>query len=317
MYRGAPVLSPSAILHPDSSSADFGIYGIEQNDRYLDLNSIEPSLLYPATAQQQNFIYGICKSSNSYVTDSTNQIQQNRCPRRMVRRKRTKRDPNEPKKPVSAYALFFRDTQSVIKGRSPSASFGEVSKIVASMWDSLDNTAKNLYKQRTEIAKRDYLKNLAVYRAQQISQSEAGNCGPVDEHSAMHSNLPNLATDANCQKQPSQKLEEYRKMTLASLMASPPSGALLSYYSPKLNAFKVGKSAKLLRGSSFDSVPLIIECVGLACGLIACVAMHCLLKRIYESDDDGPTIHHLIHDKIYNSQLLQFLQRQERHNVQV
>lgn len=47
-------------------------------------------------------------------------------------------------RPVSAYALFFRDTQAAIKGKNPNASFGEVSKIVASMWDSLDADHKNV-----------------------------------------------------------------------------------------------------------------------------------------------------------------------------
>ena len=47
-------------------------------------------------------------------------------------------------RPVSAYALFFRDTQAAIKGQSPNASFGEVSKIVAQMWDGLDPEHKNV-----------------------------------------------------------------------------------------------------------------------------------------------------------------------------
>lgn len=47
-------------------------------------------------------------------------------------------------RPVSAYALFFRDTQAAIKGQNPQASFGEVSKIVASMWDSLPTDHKNV-----------------------------------------------------------------------------------------------------------------------------------------------------------------------------
>ena len=45
---------------------------------------------------------------------------------------------------MSAYALFFRDTQLAIKGDNPGASFGEVSKIVASMWDGLDPTQKEV-----------------------------------------------------------------------------------------------------------------------------------------------------------------------------
>ncbi len=60
---------------------------------------------------------------------------------------RKKKDPNEPQKPVSAYALFFRDTQAAIKGQNPNASFGEVSKIVASMWDSLAEEQKQVGKQ--------------------------------------------------------------------------------------------------------------------------------------------------------------------------
>ncbi|XP_037314154.2 TOX high mobility group box family member 4-B isoform X2 [Pungitius pungitius] len=81
-----------------------------------------------------------------------------------------KKDPNEPQKPVSAYALFFRDTQAAIKGQNPNASFGEVSKIVASMWDSLAEEQKQVYKRKTEAAKREYLKVLAAYRENQLTQ---------------------------------------------------------------------------------------------------------------------------------------------------
>ncbi|KAL1140518.1 hypothetical protein AAG570_000448, partial [Ranatra chinensis] len=87
-----------------------------------------------------------------------------------AQKKKKKRDPNEPQKPVSAYALFFRDTQAAIKGQNPNASFGEVSKIVASMWDTLDADHKNVYKKKTEAAKKDYLKALAAYRASLVSK---------------------------------------------------------------------------------------------------------------------------------------------------
>ncbi|XP_018306246.1 TOX high mobility group box family member 3 isoform X1 [Mycetomoellerius zeteki] len=90
-------------------------------------------------------------------------------------KKKKKRDPNEPQKPVSAYALFFRDTQAVIKGKHPNASFGEVSKIVASMWDALDIEHKNYYKKKTEAAKKEYLKALAAYRASLVSKGAGEN----------------------------------------------------------------------------------------------------------------------------------------------
>uniref|UniRef100_A0A8C4R0J4 HMG box domain-containing protein n=1 Tax=Eptatretus burgeri TaxID=7764 RepID=A0A8C4R0J4_EPTBU len=86
-------------------------------------------------------------------------------------KKKKKKDPNEPQKPVSAYALFFRDTQAAIKGQNPNATFGEVSKIVASMWDGLAEEQKQAYKRRTEAAKKEYLKALAAYRASLVSKS--------------------------------------------------------------------------------------------------------------------------------------------------
>ncbi|KAL6118368.1 tox4 [Pungitius sinensis] len=83
---------------------------------------------------------------------------------------RKAKDPNEPQKPVSAYALFFRDTQAAIKGQNPNATFGEVSKIVASMWDSLGEEQKQVYKRKNEAAKKEYLRALAEYRAGHSSQ---------------------------------------------------------------------------------------------------------------------------------------------------
>ena len=91
-----------------------------------------------------------------------------------VSKRRKKRDPNEPQKPVSAYALFFRDTQASIKMRNPNANFGEVSKIVAATWDGLDPDSKAAYKKRTEMAKKEYLRALAAYRANMVSK--VGKC---------------------------------------------------------------------------------------------------------------------------------------------
>ena len=65
-------------------------------------------------------------------------------PKPKPQKKKKKKDPKEPQKPVSAYALFFRDTQAAIKGQNPNATFGDVSKIVASMWDSLGEEQKQV-----------------------------------------------------------------------------------------------------------------------------------------------------------------------------
>ena len=54
--------------------------------------------------------------------------------------------------------------------RNPAASFGEVSKHVAALWDAMDPDAKGAYKRRTEQAKKEYLRQLAAYRATLVSK---------------------------------------------------------------------------------------------------------------------------------------------------
>lgn len=103
-------------------------------------------------------------------------------------KKKKKKDPNEPQKPVSAYALFFRDTQAAIKGQNPNATFGEVSKIVASMWDGLGEEQKQVYKKKTEAAKKEYLKQLAAYRASLVSKSYNE---PIDTKTSQASQIMN------------------------------------------------------------------------------------------------------------------------------
>ncbi|KAL9898301.1 uncharacterized protein ACN427_006502 [Glossina fuscipes fuscipes] len=82
-------------------------------------------------------------------------------------------DPNEPTKPVSAYSMFFRDTVNVIKHENPGCTFGELSRIVASMWDVLDPIHKNAYNKRNEMARHGYVKQMAIYRRQILEQQEA------------------------------------------------------------------------------------------------------------------------------------------------
>ena len=111
-----------------------------------------------------------------------------------VSKRKKKRDPNEPQKPVSAYALFFRDSQASIKVANPNAAFGDVSKIVASLWDALDPEAKANYKKRTENAKKEYLKKLAAYRASLVSRG-GGDIGygisPYGGYGAPHDGMKN------------------------------------------------------------------------------------------------------------------------------
>lgn len=84
---------------------------------------------------------------------------------KQVKPLKIRKDKKGPKKPLSAYAFFYRDTQMAIKSQNPQATFGEISKIVASMWDRLDGELKEDYNKRAEENKKEYIKQLAEYCA--------------------------------------------------------------------------------------------------------------------------------------------------------
>ncbi|XP_047493092.1 TOX high mobility group box family member 3-like isoform X3 [Penaeus chinensis] len=147
---------------------------------------------------------------------------------KVSKKSKKKRDPNEPQKPVSAYALFFRDTQAAIKGSNPNASFGEVSKIVASMWDSLDADHKNVYKKKTEAAKKEYLKALAAYRASLVSKGGEGDgvygAPGYGQFAPGFGYPPTTSAPGHPQIQSSTQMSPLAKKSplLSSLMADPP-----------------------------------------------------------------------------------------------
>ncbi|KAH8239024.1 hypothetical protein KR032_000011 [Drosophila birchii] len=90
----------------------------------------------------------------------------------MIPQQQTQAPAQAPPKPLAPFALFFRDTVTAIKQQNPSCSLEQMQVIVQTMWDSLDETQKNVYSQRHEQEKRDYVRLIRDYR-QQLSESEA------------------------------------------------------------------------------------------------------------------------------------------------
>jgi len=68
-----------------------------------------------------------------------------------------------PNNPLSPYAFFFKETQTSIKQQQPDANFESVSKIVETMWQSLDETAKEKYKKMNEADKERYFREKEAY----------------------------------------------------------------------------------------------------------------------------------------------------------
>jgi len=93
---------------------------------------------------------------------------------------RKKKDPNAPAGPSSAYTFFFRATQATIKTQNPGAKFGDISKIVASMWEALGDNEKVHYKQLNEEDKIRHKREMEAYKAGTFVKSNKLNDSTED-----------------------------------------------------------------------------------------------------------------------------------------
>ena len=82
-----------------------------------------------------------------------------------AKKPRKKKDPNAPAGVTSAYTWFFRATQATIKEKNPGAKFGDISKIVASMWEALGDNEKTQYKKQNEEDKIRHKREMEAYNA--------------------------------------------------------------------------------------------------------------------------------------------------------
>ena len=78
------------------------------------------------------------------------------------------KDPNAPKKPLSAYFLFSQEERLKVKAEFPDYSITEVAKELGRRWATIDPTVKQSYEQRYQVRK--------IIGSSYVS---VNNCSPV------------------------------------------------------------------------------------------------------------------------------------------
>jgi len=81
------------------------------------------------------------------------------------RNKRKKKDPNAPKRPLSAFFLFCHDERPGVKAIHPSYSVGEVAKDLGERWNKVTPDVKAKYEAKAAIDKTRYEKDMALYKS--------------------------------------------------------------------------------------------------------------------------------------------------------
>lgn len=78
--------------------------------------------------------------------------------------KKTKKDPDAPKKAQSAYMLFCNEQRPVVKEENPTATFGEMGKLLGARWKELSEDDKAPYSQKAEQDKQRYAQENTAYK---------------------------------------------------------------------------------------------------------------------------------------------------------
>merc|ERR1712241_1654028 len=76
------------------------------------------------------------------------------------------KDPNAPKKPLSAYFLFSQDERLKVKAEYPDYSITEVAKELGRRWASIDPAVKSQYEERYQGSRKQYEQAMTAYKPQ-------------------------------------------------------------------------------------------------------------------------------------------------------
>lgn len=74
------------------------------------------------------------------------------------------KDPNAPKRPLSAFFIFSQDERPKIKSQNASLSVAEVAKVIGEKWRSAPEDIKRRYEKAAKEAKERYEKDLQEYK---------------------------------------------------------------------------------------------------------------------------------------------------------
>lgn len=93
-------------------------------------------------------------------------VQANRAPAGGKANQKAMKDPNAPKKPLSAYFLFSQEERLKVKAEYPDYSITEVAKELGRRWATIDPTLKQSYEQRYQESRRQYEQAMQAYKPQ-------------------------------------------------------------------------------------------------------------------------------------------------------
>ncbi|KAJ1344690.1 hypothetical protein BSLG_000213 [Batrachochytrium salamandrivorans] len=79
-------------------------------------------------------------------------------------KKKARKDPDAPKRPLSAFMIFSKENRPRIREENPEASFGELGKLLGAAWRELNDKDKLIYTEKADEDKGRYERDMQSYK---------------------------------------------------------------------------------------------------------------------------------------------------------
>jgi len=91
---------------------------------------------------------------------------------RRAKGSKKKKDPNAPKRGLSAYMFFANEQRENVRSENPGIAFGQVGKVLGERWKALSEKQRQPYEAKAATDKKRYEDEKAAYNAQDQEEDE-------------------------------------------------------------------------------------------------------------------------------------------------
>ncbi|GMM57459.1 high-mobility group nucleosome-binding protein [Maudiozyma humilis] len=78
---------------------------------------------------------------------------------------RKKKDPNAPKRALSAYMFFANENRDIVRSENPDVTFGQIGRLLGERWKALTAEDKEPYEAKAAADKKRYESEKELYMA--------------------------------------------------------------------------------------------------------------------------------------------------------
>ncbi|CAH1828316.1 unnamed protein product [Saccharomyces cerevisiae] len=106
------------------------------------------------------------KQKNDFFANAmaaTKEAKQPKEPKKRTTRR--KKDPNAPKRGLSAYMFFANENRDIVRSENPDVTFGQVGRILGEKWKALTAEEKQPYESKAQADKKRYESEKELYNA--------------------------------------------------------------------------------------------------------------------------------------------------------